>query len=203
MRIALIDYGVGNLRSVNKALEHVGAVVVQTADPEEILKADKVILPGVGAFKDGMKGLQARGLISTIDEIVKRQTPLLGICLGMQLFFSRSLEMGETPGLGYVAGEVREFSMDHLKIPQTGWNQLQMASASPLLRGVDDGTFVYFNHSYYCDPSAPSVSIAKTDYGISFASAIQDGSIYGVQFHPEKSQDAGLMILRNFVEVCQ
>jgi len=203
MRIALIDYGVGNLRSVNKALEHVGAVVVQTADPEEILKADKVILPGVGAFKDGMKGLQARGLISTIDEIVKRQMPLLGICLGMQLFFSRSLEMGETPGLGYVAGEVREFSIDHLKIPQTGWNQLQMASPSPLLRGVDDGTFVYFNHSYYCDPSAPSVSVTKTDYGISFASAIQEGSIYGVQFHPEKSQDAGLMILRNFVEVCQ
>jgi len=203
MRVALIDYGIGNLRSVNKALEYVGAVVVQTADPEEILKADKVILPGVGAFKDGMKGLQARGLISTIDEIVKRQTPLLGICLGMQLFLSRSSEMGETPGLGYVAGEVREFSMDHLKIPQTGWNQLQMTSPSPLLRGVDDGTFVYFNHSYYCDPSAPSVSIAKTDYGISFASAIQEESIYGVQFHPEKSQDAGLMILRNFVEVCQ
>jgi len=203
MRVALIDYGIGNLRSVNKALEHVGAVVVQTADPEEILKADKVILPGVGAFKDGMKGLQARGLISTIDEIVKRQTPLLGICLGMQLFLSRSSEMGETHGLGYVAGEVREFSMDHLKIPQTGWNQLQMTSPSPLLRGVDDGTFVYFNHSYYCDPSAPSVSIAKTDYGISFASAIQEESIYGVQFHPEKSQDAGLMILRNFVEVCQ
>lgn len=202
MRIALINYGVGNLRSVNKALEHVGAEVVQTVDPEEILRADKVVLPGVGAFKDGMKGLQERGLISTIDEIVKRQTPLLGICLGMQLFFSRSSEMGDTPGLGYISGDVRKFSLESLKIPQTGWNQLQMASPSPLLRGVD-GTFVYFNHSFYCDPSARSTSIAKTDYGISFASAIQDGSIYGVQFHPEKSQDAGLMILRNFVEVCQ
>ncbi len=203
MKIILIDYGVGNLRSVRKALEQVGSQVVQTASPEVILSGDKVVLPGVGAFKDGMMGLQERDLIPVLNEIVKRQMPLLGICLGMQLFFDRSSEMGDTPGLGFISGVVREFSMDDLKIPQTGWNQLNLATSSPLMRSVDDGSYVYFNHSFYCEPAGPSISLTNTDYGISFASAIQSGSIYGVQFHPEKSQAVGLRILKNFVEVCQ
>ena len=203
MKIILIDYGIGNLRSVRKALEQVGGQVVQTSDPEEILSGEKVVLPGVGAFKDGMFGLQQRGLITTINDVVERQIPLLGICLGMQLFFDRSSEMGNSYGLGYIQGVVKEFPMKNLKIPQTGWNQLNLATRSPLLRGVDEESYVYFNHSYYCEPANSSLAIATTDYGLPYASAIQAGSIYGVQFHPEKSQDVGLRILRNFVEVCR
>jgi len=203
MNIILIDYGIGNLRSVRKALEQVGAKVVQTSHPEKIISAEKVVLPGVGAFKDGMMGLEQRGLIPIINEVVERQTPLLGICLGMQLFFDHSSEMGNTPGLGFISGVVQEFSMEDLKIPQTGWNQLNLATSSPLLMGVDEGSYVYFNHSYYCEPANSSLAIATTDYGLNYASAIQSGSIYGVQFHPEKSQDVGLKILRNFLEICQ
>jgi glutamine amidotransferase len=203
MKIILVDYGIGNLRSVKKALEHVGAEVVQTSDPEMILTGDKVVLPGVGAFKDGMIGLEARGFIPVIDEVVRRETPLLGICLGMQLFLSGSSEMGDTRGLGYVKGAVKEFSGEDLKVPQTGWNQLEITSPNGLLRGIPDQTYVYFNHSFYCEPIDPDVTIAKTDYGIQYTSALKFGSIYGVQFHPEKSQDAGLIILKNFVEVCQ
>jgi glutamine amidotransferase len=203
MSIVLVDYGIGNLRSVRKALETVGAQVVQTSEPEVILSGDKVVLPGVGAFKDGMAGLEALGLIPVIDEIVQRKTPLLGICLGMQLFFSSSLEMGDTQGLGYISGTVKEFSEDGLKVPQTGWNQLEINPDSFLLKGVPDQSYVYFNHSYYCEPVDPGVSAAETDYGVPYTSAVEKGSIYGVQFHPEKSQDAGLKILKNFVEVCQ
>ena len=203
MKIILVDYGIGNLRSVRKALEAVGAEVLQTLEPEAILSGDKVILPGVGSFKDGMAGLRSRELIPVIDEIVRRETPLLGVCLGMQLFFSRSLEMGDTTGLGYINGEVKEFAGDKLKVPQTGWNQLEIKETSFLLRGVQDQTYVYFNHSFYCEPDDPGVAIAETNYGNLYTSAVEQGSIYGVQFHPEKSQDAGLKILKNFVEVCQ
>lgn len=203
MSIVLVDYGIGNLRSVSKALEAVSAEVVQTSDPEVILSGDKVILPGVGAFKDGMFGLQSRGLIPVIDEIARRRTALLGICLGMQLFFSRSSEMGDTPGLGYIAGEVKEFSGDRLKVPQTGWNQLEINPDSFLLKGIPERAYVYFNHSFYCEPADAGVSAARTDYGVSYTSAVERGPIYGVQFHPEKSQDVGLKILKNFVEVCQ
>lgn len=203
MSIVLVDYGIGNLRSVRKALEAVGAEVIQTTNPEVILSGDKVVLPGVGAFKDGMVGLQSRGLPPVIDEIARRRTPLLGICLGMQLFFSRSLEMGDTPGLGYIEGEVKEFSGVGLKVPQTGWNQLDIKPESVLLKGLPDQAYVYFNHSFYCEPAEPGVSAAKTIYGITYTSAVEKASIYGVQFHPEKSQDVGLKILKNFVEVCQ
>ena len=202
MKIILIDYGVGNLRSVQKALASVGADVIQTDDPQKILSGEKVVLPGVGAFKDGMQGLQERGLIPIIDTVVARCTPLLGICLGMQLFFGSSSEKGETRGLGYVSGKVRSFPVNELKVPQTGWNQLQIDQTHPLFKGVQDKSYVYFNHSYYCEPSNPSVIIARTDYGVNFASSVSVGAIYGVQFHPEKSQDVGLQILKNFVEVC-
>ena len=200
MKTILIDYGIGNLRSVGKALERVGAKVVQTSDPEVILSGQKMVLPGVGAFIDGMLGLESRGLIPVLDEIVKRQTPLLGICLGMQLFFERSSEMGDAPGLGYLKGEVREFPKGELKVPQTGWNQLDIERPGSLLKDLPERTYVYFNHSYYCHPAEEGITLATTDYGMPFASAVAKGSLYGVQFHPEKSQDAGLRILKNFVE---
>lgn len=203
MSIVLVDYGIGNLRSVRKALEAVGAEVVQSSNPAEILSGDKIVLPGVGAFKDGMMGLQLRGLIPVIDEIVQRKTPLLGICLGMQLFFSCSSEMGDTPGLGYLNGEVKEFSGDGLKVPQTGWNQLEINPDSLLMTGISNRAYVYFNHSFYCDPVESGVTAAKTDYGVPYTSAVEKGSMFGVQFHPEKSQDVGLKILKNFMEVCQ
>jgi imidazole glycerol-phosphate synthase subunit HisH len=203
MKIVMIDYGIGNLRSVRKALEKVGAAVIQTDDPAMIGRGDKVVLPGVGAFKDGMQGLQQRGLMPAINEAVSQKIPLLGICLGMQLFFTASTEMGDSAGLSFISGEVRKFSVDLLKIPHTGWNQLMITNHSPLFEGLSNSAYVYFNHSYYCSPAESDVAVANTDYGISFASAIQFGSIYGVQFHPEKSQDAGLQILRNFVELCE
>lgn len=201
MTIALIDYGIGNLRSVRKALETAGGAVFQTDDPEEILAADKVILPGVGSFRDGMGGLKERGLISVLEEIRERNTPLLGICLGMQLIFEASMEMGHCPGLRFVRGQVRPFPASALKVPQTGWNQLEMVNNSSLLTGIPNGSYVYFNHGYYCAPENPEDVIALTDYGVAYASAIQSRALYGVQFHPEKSQSIGLAILRNFLEV--
>ncbi len=203
MKIVLIDYGIGNLRSVAKAIEKVGHTALQTSDPEEIIVGDKVILPGVGGFKDGIQGLKQRGLISVLRQIVDRQTALLGICLGMQLLFNTSSEMGASAGLGFIEGNVKKFRTANLKVPHTGWNQLQMDRSSCLFGGIKNNAYVYFNHSYYCVPQDPDVSIAKTDYGIAFASACQFGSNYGVQFHPEKSQDVGLRIIKNFIEVCE
>lgn len=203
MKIIMIDYGVGNLRSVKKALESVGAEVIQTDEPEVIEMGDKVVLPGVGAFQDGMLGLQQRGLISAIHQVVKRRTPLLGICLGMQVFFNQSSELGDSDGLGFINGDVKKFPVGRLKIPHTGWNQIKVRANEPLFRGVADNAYVYFNHSYYCAPVDSKVMKASTAYDVTFASAVHSGSIYGVQFHPEKSQDVGLTILRNFVEHCE
>jgi imidazole glycerol-phosphate synthase subunit HisH len=200
--IALVDYGIGNLRSVNKALSAVGADVVQTDDPNIILKAEKVVLPGVGAFHDGMQGLSKRNLIPILRAIILKQTPLLGICLGMQLLFERSSEYGLTKGLGFVSGNVKKFSTDELKVPQTGWNQITAVKASPLLAGVESNAYVYFNHSYFCLPKNCEEILTLTEYGDHYASAIKKENLYGVQFHPEKSQKIGLKILRNFVERC-
>jgi glutamine amidotransferase len=196
--IALVDYGIGNLRSVQKALEHVGAAVTLTDDPAVVLAAEKVVLPGVGAFGDGMRGLHQRGLEPAVREVVARQTPLLGICVGMQILFESSEERGEHPGLGLLPGRVRLFSGSDLKVPHTGWNQIQPQRQSPLLRGLLPGAHAYFNHSYYCD-AAPADSLACTDYGVSFPAVIGRGCLYGIQFHPEKSQHLGLLLLRNFV----
>jgi glutamine amidotransferase len=200
--IALVDYGIGNLRSVEKALAAVGADVRLSADPAQILAADKVVLPGVGAFGDGMTGLQTRGLIRALETIVTRETPLLGICLGMQLLFEGSDELGDFAGLGFLSGRVRRFPASNLKVPQTGWNQLLPARESPLLRGLAPGSYAYFNHSYYCDPTEKADILAHTAYGIHYASVVGRGQLYGVQFHPEKSQAVGLQILHNFVECC-
>ncbi len=200
--IALIDYGIGNLRSVEKALAAVGADVRLTEDPDQILAADKVVLPGVGAFGDGMAGLRARDLIEVLATIVARETPLLGICVGMQLLFEASDELGEHTGLGFLPGRVRRFRNSGLKIPQTGWNQLLAKRDSPLLRGLPLGSYAYFNHSYYCDPAEKTDVLANTQYSIPYASVVGRGCLYGVQFHPEKSQMVGLAMLQNFVELC-
>jgi glutamine amidotransferase len=197
--IALVDYGIGNLHSVAKALAAVGAAVEITSDPQRILGAEKVVLPGVGAFGDGMAGLQARGLVEVIEALVARQTPLLGICVGMQVLFEESEEDGPTPGLGLLPGRVRRFATPGLKVPQTGWNRLLPLRTSPLLEDLPTGAYVYFNHSYFCE-AATEDTLAETQYGLPFSSVVGRGRLYGVQFHPEKSQRVGLAILRNFVE---
>lgn len=198
--IALIDYGIGNLRSVEKALQAVGADIRLTEDAHTILNADKVVLPGVGAFGDGMAGLRQRGLVDVVRQVVQRGTPLLGICVGMQLLFEVGEEMGEHAGLGLLPGRVVRFAENELKVPQTGWNQLELAQPSPLLEGLEPGSYAYFNHSYYCAAGLVSDVLAVTDYGLRYASVVGRGRLYGVQFHPEKSQAVGLQILRNFVE---
>lgn len=207
--IALVDGGIGNLRSVQKALERVGAQVQVTDDPAAVLAADKVVLPGVGAFGDGMQGLRERGLTDVIRTVAARGTPLLGICVGMQVLFEIGEEQGEHPGLGLLPGRVRRFQfaqnpiVNHrlpiLKVPHTGWNQIEPAQASVLFHGLPAGAYAYFNHSYFCD-AALADTLALTDYGGAYPSVVGRGRIYGLQFHPEKSQHVGLLLLRNFVE---
>lgn len=199
--IALIDYGIGNLRSVEKALTAVGAQVSLTSETGEILSADKVVLPGVGAFGDGMQGLRQRDLLGAISAVVEAGKPLLGICLGMQLLFEVSYEHGVHPGLGLLSGEVRRFESDGLKVPQTGWNQIRPERQSHLLKDLAPNSYAYFNHSYYCQPAEPSDILASSEYGVNYASVVRRERLYGVQFHPEKSQAVGLQILRNFVEM--
>jgi len=198
--IALIDYGIGNLRSVQKALEHVGAEVQLTEDAAVIRAADKVVLPGVGAFGDGMKGLRERGLVEVVKEVAARGTPLLGICVGMQVLFEVGEEMGEHAGLGILPGRVKRFEVENLKVPQTGWNQIDPQRASPLFHDLPRGAYAYFNHGYYCTAQSED-TLATTDYGGAYSSIVGRGRIYGIQFHPEKSQHVGLLLLKNFVEM--
>lgn len=199
--IALIDYGIGNLRSVEKALAAVGARVVLTSSTQDILAAQKIVLPGVGAFGDGIAGLRQRGQIPVLLQAVRRGTPLLGICLGMQLLFESSEEAPQVNGLGILPGQVRRFTDPGLKNPQTGWNQIKPLHNTPLLKGLPPGSYAYFNHGYYCYPSLESDWLASTAYGVDFASVAGRGNLFGVQFHPEKSQQVGLQILKNFVEL--
>ena len=199
--VVLIDAGTGNLRSVQKALESLGAQVVRTDGPDKVLAGKKVVLPGVGAFGNFMTGLRRRGLEGAVCEIAARQIPLLGICVGMQALFDVGEEMGEHPGLGLLEGKVKRFDESlSVKIPHTGWNQIEIHEDTPLFHGLRSGAYVYFNHSYYCQPQNGSHIAATTSYGITYACAIQQGNIFGVQFHPEKSQSVGLQILKNFLE---
>ena len=199
--VVLIDAGTGNLRSVQKALEAVGANVLRTDDPKKVVSGGRVVLPGVGAFGDFMSGLRARGLEEAVNDTVQRGIPLLGICVGMQALFEIGEEMGEHKGLGLLQGKVVKFADSlSVKIPHTGWNQLEAKNDARLFDQVNDGAYVYFNHSYYCLPQNSSDVLATTDYGINYACAVQRENIFGVQFHPEKSQAIGLKILKNFLE---
>lgn len=202
--IAIIDYGVGNLRSVQKALERVGATAVVSADPAAFDAAQGIVLPGVGAFGDGMAQLWARHLVEPLLRQVGQGKPLLGICLGMQLLFDDSEEMGHHQGLGLLPGRVVRFPEGNLKVPHIGWNQLDLAAAGPegqILSGIAPGAHAYFVHSYYVAPAEPADVLATTEYGLEFASVVGRGQIFGAQFHPEKSQDVGLQLLENFAAV--
>jgi imidazole glycerol-phosphate synthase subunit HisH len=200
-KIILIDAGTGNLRSVQKALEAVGASVERTDDPQKVLDAKKIVLPGVGAFGDFMAGMRAKGLDSAVKQVVERNMPMLGICVGMQAMFEVGEEMGEHEGLGLLKGTVLKFPESLLvKIPHTGWNQIRAKKGVLLFDNVEDGAYVYFNHSYYCRADDRADVIAEVDYGIRYTCAVRRGNVFGVQFHPEKSQTVGLQILRNFVE---
>ncbi|MEA3334386.1 MAG: imidazole glycerol phosphate synthase subunit HisH [Chloroflexota bacterium] len=210
--IAIIDYGIGNLRSVEKALHFVGASAILTSDSEQVRQASGVILPGVGAFGACASGLENAGFVPIVKELAALGRPLLGICVGMQLLFDDSEEMGYHSGLGLLPGSVRRFNDDFegpdghiLKVPQIGWNQLWHNDTDALLKGVASGSYAYFVHSYYCDPRDSSAIIARTDYGIDYASVVRKpaGDVWGVQFHPEKSHDVGLQILRNFVDIVE
>ena len=199
--VVLIDAGTGNLRSVQKALEAVGANVTRTDDAQKVLSGSKIVLPGVGAFGDFMSGLQSKGLEDAVKQITSRGVPLLGICVGMQALFEIGEEMGDHEGLGLLRGTVVKFADSlSVKIPHTGWNQVEVRKNALLFNQVNDGAYVYFNHSYYCQAGNFSDVIAETDYGIRYACAVRHENIFGVQFHPEKSQGVGLQILKNFLE---
>lgn len=202
--IALIDYGAGNLRSVHKALRHLGAEVTLVTRPEDLRDMRAVVLPGVGAFDDCLNALRRQELIGACKEFIETGKPFLGICVGYQALFERSEEFNScAAGLGVFAGRVVRFSASHgLKVPQIGWNQLQIVRPDcPLLRGIADGSYVYFVHSFYPQPADESIIATRTDYGDTFASAIWRDNVFATQFHPEKSQEVGLRMLRNFVEL--
>jgi glutamine amidotransferase len=218
--IAVIDYGAGNLRNVCKALEHIGTQPVLTDDVRTLERADKIVLPGVGAFADCLHGLQTRRVFESLRRIALQGKPLLGICVGMQLLFDVGEEMGEWPGLGLIGGRVVRFqfadlaevktpsampSSRHtsdscLKVPHIGWNQIEPRQDHPLLKNVPPCSYAYFVHSYYPVAADMAHVIATTNYGYDFASVVAKERIWGIQFHPEKSQDVGLQMLRNFVE---
>lgn len=199
--IAVIDYGVGNLRSVKKAFEALHVPVAIVSEAAEIAQADGIVLPGVGAFGDAMIALRRQGLLQPLRMYAKEGKPLLGICLGMQLLFSVSEEHGEHVGLGLIPGHVRRMRGE-FKIPHVGWNQLQMQAQNPLLQDVQLGDYAYFVHSYYVDPVDKQAVIATTDYYFSVPAAVAKDNVYGLQFHPEKSGMTGLAILRNFARLC-
>ncbi len=199
--LGLIDYGSGNLRSVGKALAKIGARVELLASPERLGEMDAVVLPGVGAFGDCASQLHARGLWEPLAGWLREDKPFLGVCLGYQLLFESSEETPGVAGFGRFAGAVQRFRAPGLKVPQIGWNSLQFQRPDARLwRGLADGSHVYFVHSYHPTPTDPGVVAATTDYGGPFAAAVEQGRTMGVQFHPEKSQDAGLTMLRNFVD---
>lgn len=195
--ITIVDYGIGNLGSVIKAFRHVGAETVLSGDPAVLRKAEALVLPGDGAFGATMDGVRERGLVPVLKERAEAGTPLLGICIGMQLLFEESEEHGRHAGLGLLPGRVRRFGGD-LPVPHMGWNSLHPRREHALLDGIADGAHVYFVHSYFCD-AAEDVVVATSDYGVDFPAVVARGSVLGVQFHPEKSQAVGLRMVENFV----
>ncbi len=204
MKIAIIDYGMGNIHSVAKALELSGAKTIITNKKSDIAASDKIVLPGVGAFDDAVDELEKQGLDLVIKEQIKNKKPFLGICLGLQLLLEASQEAQDKKGLGILEGKVVKFkAQDGQKVPHMGWNDLKVISGDcPLLNGIPAGSQVYFCHSYYPAPDDKSVIAATTDYGLEFPCVLWKDNVYGVQFHPEKSQAPGLKIIKNFVELC-
>lgn len=199
--ITMIDYGIGNYRSVEKALAHVGGVVERTADVDKIANADKLILIGVGAFAATMDALRERDQEQAILAAVAKGTPLLGICVGMQVLFEDSTELGFRTGLGLIDGHVRRFpEQTGLKVPHIGWNQLEHDGTHWLLTGVRPNAYAYFVHSYCCQPNNSNHTIAATEYGTRYTSVVGKDNVFGIQFHGEKSQQTGLQILQNYVQ---
>ena len=204
--IAIIDYGMGNLRSVQKGFEKVGAEAVVTADPRVVLEAERIVLPGVGAFRDCMHNLDQGGFIEPLCKVIADGRPFLGICVGMQMLFTDSIEFGMHHGLNILPGHVLRFPEDlkeageKLKVPQMGWNQLNFKRRPPAFDGVAEESNVYFVHSYYVKPDNDDVVATTTGYGFEFCSSVWKDNIVATQFHPEKSQDVGLRILKNFAE---
>ena len=207
--IAIVDYGAGNLWSVQNGFAQVGGQAQVSADPEVIARAHAVVFPGVGAFRDCMHHLAGRGLDEALREVISSGRPVLAICVGMQALLTDSEEFGLTPGLGVLEGHVRRFpatpsgQSPRLKVPHMGWNQLHLLRSCPLLEGIPDGAFTYFVHSYYAVLADAKVVVACTDYGVDFASVLWRDNLYATQFHPEKSQTYGLQILRNFTVLSQ
>ena len=204
--IAIIDYDAGNISSVKKAFEYLGEETLLTSDPAEIFRADHVILPGVGAFGDAMDRIRSYGLEDTIREVVKKEVPFMGICLGLQLLFDRSDESKQATGLGILRGEIKQIptrdeNQNTYKIPQIGWNSLNFHKGGRLFKGIDEGAFVYFVHSYYLHAVDRSIVTATTDYGVSIDASVESGNVFACQFHPEKSSEVGMQILRNFLDV--
>lgn len=201
-QIGLVDYGMGNRRSVQKALERVGAQVVVSSDPHRLRPLDGLVLPGVGAFPRGMANLRELGLDALLRERLAAGVPVLGICLGMQLAFERSTELGGADGLGVIAGEVRPLEHGQLKLPHIGWNEVSFSRSSPLLDGLPERCAFYHVHSFAPVPAEEADVLGRSDYGTPFVSVVAHSSFYGVQFHPEKSSSAGMRLLGNFLEIC-
>jgi glutamine amidotransferase len=200
--IAIIDYEMGNLRSVQKAFERVGHQAIITSDPAALADADKIVLPGVGAFRDAIAALRERRLVEPIRKAIDGGNPFLGVCLGLQLLFDKSYEDGQYDGLGIIPGEVVKFELPaEYKVPHMGWNQLAFRQRPAIFEGIQDGEHFYFVHSYYVVPTDNSVIATETEYDRPFCSTISRGRLFAVQFHPEKSQAAGLRLLKNFAEL--
>lgn len=197
--IVIVDYGMGNLRSVQKGFEHVGSQARVSSDPEEISKAEKIVLPGVGAFEDAIAELNAKNLVEAVREGIGQGKPFLGICLGLQMLFDVSYENGEHQGLGIIPGKVVRFELPpEYSVPHMGWNQLLIRNRPPILEGIEEGDQFYFVHSYYVVPDDPEMIATETDYPEPFCSMIWKDNVFATQFHPEKSQSKGLRILKNF-----
>lgn len=201
--IGIINYGMGNLRSVKNSLDYLGIANAFINRPREVNDCDKIILPGVGAFGPAMEKLNKLGFTQKIKEFARQQKPILGICLGMQLLLETSEEHGFHQGLGLIAGRVRPFSekIKDLPIPHVGWNNICKEKASPLLENIENNSCFYFVHSFYCQPADKSTVVASTDYGLKFTAVFSEGKIFGCQFHPEKSQTCGLALLKNFQKI--
>jgi imidazole glycerol-phosphate synthase subunit HisH len=198
--ITILDYAINNLRSVEKAFLSLEVPVEVTDDPRRIRLARKLVLPGVGAFADAMSNLTRKDLVESLAEQVNAGTPLLGVCLGLQLLFSDSEEFGFHQGLDFIPGHVKRLPSG-LRVPHVGWNQLHLKRSDPLLEGISNGSFFYFVHSYIAEPADGTDILATTDYGLEFTAIARRGNVWATQFHPEKSQEAGLRILRNFAEL--